>query len=183
MGPWASGLQSAGFSKGRYQHRMGAQAVAVCLHGNTELFLSPTILLRAGYLWPTGSKSSSALTSPPSLVGFHLTLPTPIHPCAGQAFLCFLKSLWHKIHFFQPPEVESQTPQERVYFNSAAIQRFGATLQFYYQHTQTDLLKYILGVEPKYVRQRSGLRCQLKQAYKEPRDKCLAFQIPRSHSL
>lgn len=31
-------------------------------------------------------------------------------------------------------------------------------------------------------RWRSGLRCQLKQTYKKPSDRYLAFQIPRSHS-
>ena len=82
------------------------------------------------------------------------SLPTT-HTCWGQAFLCFLKELQYKAHFFQPLGVESQIPKETGLLPVWGLQSY---LQppcdlYYHQPTQADFLKQTLWVRQRW---RSG---------------------------
>lgn len=79
-----------------------------------------------------------------------LSLPTT-HTCLGQVFICFLKELQYKAHFFQPPGVKSQIPKEKGLLSIWDLHSYSQPpCDFYYhQPTQADFLKHIL-----WVRQR-----------------------------
>lgn len=104
LAPSQVGSASAG-----HQHRVRTWAVAMWLHGSTELSPSSsvccvtcskgvTISLQMG----TASGLSLAHGYWTIPCGFPYTYPHLV----GQALICFLKGLWYKTLLFQPPDME-----------------------------------------------------------------------------
>lgn len=87
-------------------------------------------------------------------------------------------------NFFQLPEVESPIPKEKSLLSICGLYScLKPHCNFMTISIHRLTFKNISHRSDKIMpRRMSGLRCQLKSTYKEPSDKCLTLQIPRSHS-
>lgn len=174
MGPWPSGFQSVRFSQWKAQAQ-GWTSIPPWQPKSLSKFhcrLHPLPHYHLPREWKQLPGSHKPTDTAPFFNPAHTCVnkPSPIswRDLDTKSISCNLQMWNHKF------------PKKRVNFQSVA-------LELHCDFTTPSIhrlifLKFFYGPDRIMPGLRSSLRCQLKQVYKEPSDKCLAFQIPRSHS-
>lgn len=131
----------------------GAQAIAMSLLGNTALskfqYLLCPLLVITSYRGVTIGLGWQQLLSShgPLHLLFSPNLPTTVHTCAGQAFICIPKGLWYKSFLSTS---RCGILNKRVYFQTVPFMAICTLWFYYYRQIRSDFLTHILWSEQNY---------------------------------